>query len=81
VVQSKVLAEPAPLVLCTGLGDCAVHFELRVWTARFEAADLVRSQLAVAVHRALAAANIEIPFHQYRTASISVTAFPGYRRE
>jgi small-conductance mechanosensitive channel len=45
--QPKVLTEPAPL-LCTGLRDCAVHFELRVWTAQFEEADLVRSQLGVA---------------------------------
>jgi potassium-dependent mechanosensitive channel len=63
--QPKVLTAPAPLVLCTGLSDCALHFEVRVWTARFEEAETVRSQLAVAVHRALAAASIEIAFHRY----------------
>jgi small-conductance mechanosensitive channel len=64
-VQPRVLTEPAPLVLCTGVSDCALHFVVRVWTARFEEAEPIRSQLAVAVQRALAAANIEIPFHRY----------------
>lgn len=64
-VQPRVLTEPAPLVVCTGVSDCALHFEVRVWTARFEEAEPVRSQLAVAVQRALAAAHIEIPFHRY----------------
>jgi small-conductance mechanosensitive channel len=60
----KALAEPAPLVLCTGFGDSALTFELRVWTARFEESLVVRSELAVAVHAALTAAKIEIPFPQ-----------------
>jgi small-conductance mechanosensitive channel len=37
-----------------------LNFELRVWTASFEESDRVRSDLAVAVHAALAAARIEI---------------------
>jgi potassium-dependent mechanosensitive channel len=49
--QPRVLTEPAPLVVCTGLSDCALHFEVRVWTARFEEAESIRSQLAVAVQR------------------------------
>jgi potassium efflux system protein len=56
----KALAEPAPLVLCTGLRDGAVEFELHVWTARFEESGRVRSDLAVAVHAALSAAGIGI---------------------
>ena len=56
----KALAQPAPLALCTGFRDSALNFELRVWTASFEESDLVRSDLAVAMHAALAAASIEI---------------------
>jgi potassium-dependent mechanosensitive channel len=61
----KALAEPAALALCTGFHDSALNFELRLWTPSFEEADLVRSELAVAVHAALAAARIEIAFHQH----------------
>jgi len=60
----KALAEPPPVALCTGFGDSALNFELRVWTARFEEADSVLSQLAVGVHAALTAAQIEIPCPQ-----------------
>jgi small-conductance mechanosensitive channel len=41
-----------------------LNFELRVWVASFEDSDLVLSELAVAVHGALAAAKIEIAFPQ-----------------
>jgi small-conductance mechanosensitive channel len=64
MVHPKVLAEPAPLALCMGFGDSALNFELRVWTARFEEWLVIRSELAVAIHAALAAAKIEIPFPQ-----------------
>ena len=60
----KSLGKPAPLALCTGFLDSALNFELRVWTASFEESDLVRSELAVAMHAALAAAGIEIAFPQ-----------------
>jgi potassium-dependent mechanosensitive channel len=60
----KALADPAPLALCTGFGDSALNFVLRVWTAHFEEAESVLSQLAVGVHAALTAAKIEIPFPQ-----------------
>ena len=54
----RVLAQPAPLALCTGFGETGLTFELRVWTPRFEEAETVRSELTVAVHAALAAARI-----------------------
>src|SRR5262249_28765681 len=60
----KALAEPEPVALCTGFGESALKFVLRVWTARFEEAESVLSQLAVDVHAALTAAKIEIPFPQ-----------------
>jgi potassium-dependent mechanosensitive channel len=59
----KALADPAPLALCTGFGDSALQFQLRVWT-RIEDAESFLSDLAIAVHRALSAAKIEIPFPQ-----------------
>src|SRR5262245_42416570 len=59
----KALADPAPLALCTGFGDSALKFQLRVWT-RIEDAEQFLSELAIGVHRALSAAKIEIPFPQ-----------------
>jgi len=61
----NALAEPAALALCTGFRHSVLNFELRVWTASFEESDLVRSELAVAVHAALAAARIEIALPEH----------------
>jgi potassium-dependent mechanosensitive channel len=58
----KVLASPAPVVLCTGFGERGLNFELRVWVARYEEAAGIRSALVLAVHAALRAAKIEMPF-------------------
>ena len=60
----KTLGDPAPLGLCTGLGDSRLNFELRVWTAHFEDAESVLSQLTLGVHAALREAKIEIPYPQ-----------------
>ena len=57
----KALSDPPPLTLCTGFGDSALKFELRVWT-RVDDAESFLSHLAIAVHAALSAAKIEIPF-------------------
>ena len=59
----KALADPSPLAVCTGFGDSALKFQLRVWT-RVDDADSFLSQLAIAVHGALSAAKIEIPLPQ-----------------
>ena len=59
----KALSDPPPLALCTGFGDSALKFELRVWTSVDDAESFL-SQLAIAVHGALAAAKIQIPFPQ-----------------
>jgi potassium-dependent mechanosensitive channel len=56
----KALAKPAPAALCTGFRDDALNFEVRVWIGGFEDSDLARSDLAVALHAALAAAGIEL---------------------
>ena len=70
----KALAQPAPLALCTGFRDGALNFELRVWTASFEESDLVRSDLAVAVHAVLAAAKIEIALPTTTSAPATSTS-------
>jgi potassium efflux system protein len=59
----QAVADPAPLALCTGFGDSALKFELRVFT-RVDHAPSFLSDLAIAVHAALSAAKIEIPFPQ-----------------
>jgi small-conductance mechanosensitive channel len=55
------VSDPAPLALCTGFGDSALRFELRAFT-RVDDAPSFLSDLAIAVHAALSAAKIEIPF-------------------
>jgi len=62
----KSLGEPAASAVCTGFRDSALNFELRVWVGSFEDSDLVLSELAVAVHAALAAAKIEIASRDIR---------------
>ena len=61
--HSKALADPPPVALCVGFGESALKFELRVWT-RVEDAESFLSEVAIAVHGALAAAKIDIPFPQ-----------------
>jgi small-conductance mechanosensitive channel len=59
--QPKALPDPPPLALCTGFGDSALKLQLQVWTRVDDAASFL-SQLTIAVHGALSAARIEIPF-------------------
>jgi small-conductance mechanosensitive channel len=54
----EVLADPAPEALLVGLRDGTLDFSLRFWTARFETWSRVRSEVALAVDRALGAAGI-----------------------
>ncbi len=56
-----VLREPAPAAFCFGFGATGLAFELRVWTARFERGDAIRSELAEAVCAALTEAKIPFP--------------------
>jgi len=59
----RVRPHPEPLCLFQGFGESSLEFLLRFWT---EAEDfpVVRSEVRVAVHDALKAAGIEIPFPQ-----------------
>ena len=59
----KVLDEPAPEVLVTGLGESSVDLVLRAWV---DTPDFVatRSDLTEAVHRSFGESGISIPFPQ-----------------
>jgi len=60
----EILAYPAPVGLFRGFGDSSLDFELRAWTESVDALTTVRSDVAVAIQEALAAASIEVPFPQ-----------------
>ncbi|MEE9606278.1 MAG: mechanosensitive ion channel domain-containing protein [Myxococcota bacterium] len=66
VVRSNdaILDEPEPTVLFTGFGDSSLDFEMRAWTGQSWQWRQIMSDLAIAVNRALAEANITIPFPQ-----------------
>jgi potassium-dependent mechanosensitive channel len=60
----RVIESPAPQCLLVGFGDSSIDFELRAWTDEFADWARVRSDLAVAVHDAVAEAGWYIPFPQ-----------------
>jgi potassium efflux system protein len=60
----KLLGTPEPLALFLGYGESTLNFELRSWTEEFDRWLIIRSELGVAVHAALAEAQIVIPFPQ-----------------
>lgn len=61
--ETRVLADPEPAVVVTGLGDSSVDLSLRAWveTPDFAA---TRSALLEAIHRELPANGLSIPFPQ-----------------
>jgi potassium-dependent mechanosensitive channel len=62
--DDRLLDNPAPSVLFLGFGDSSLDFSLRAWTDDFDNFITIKSDLTVAVHDALYAAGIEIPFPQ-----------------
>ena len=60
----RAAALPDPVVFFTGFGDSSLDFVIYTWTDRMEQALAIRSELGLAVHRALSDAGIEIPFPQ-----------------
>jgi small-conductance mechanosensitive channel len=60
-----ILKEPAPEVLFVGYGDSAINFELAVWSTMTVDKPLrFKSRIYYAMHKALEANKIEIPFPQ-----------------
>ncbi len=62
--HEHVLPKPEPVALFMGFGDSSLDFSLRAWIADFDKGFKVRSDLTVAINRALSEAGIEIPFPQ-----------------
>ena len=62
--HSEVIKEPEPQAIFLAHGESSLDFELRVWTSRYEDWVRIRSELTVAINRALTEADIEIPFPQ-----------------
>ncbi len=60
----NVMTDPEPVAFFMGFGDSALNFELRFWSARQDIWFQVKSDITVAVSRALSEAGIEIPFPQ-----------------
>jgi small-conductance mechanosensitive channel len=60
----RILAEPAPSAVFMGFGESSCDFQLFAWTDSFDDWFQTRSDLAMAVGRALHEAGIEIPFPQ-----------------
>jgi small-conductance mechanosensitive channel len=60
----EILSDPEPNVLFLGFGESSLDFELRAWTPAFEGSLRVKSELTIAINRALVDADIEIPFPQ-----------------
>jgi small-conductance mechanosensitive channel len=75
----NVLEDPPPRAFFLNFGDSALLFTIRVWIPDFNEGYGVRSELNVAVQRALAEANIGVPFPQrdLHLRTVSPTAASG----
>lgn len=62
--DERLLREPAPAALFLAHGDSSLDFQLRVWTDSFDEWVAIKSDLTLAMNRALAKQSIEIPFPQ-----------------
>ena len=61
---SNVLRHPNPQVLFLNFGDSSLDFQVRFWTSKAHTYWTVQSEVTLAIHQALAKANIAIPFPQ-----------------
>jgi small-conductance mechanosensitive channel len=75
--EDRILERPAPSALFVQFGDSSLDFRLRAWTARADEWMGIRSDLNVAICRALGEAEIEIPFPQRDLHLRSVEARAG----
>lgn len=63
-VLTKSTGAPDPVVHFTAFGPSTLDFTIKFWTAEAEAENRVKSEAGLAVHAALKAAGITIPFPQ-----------------
>ncbi|WP_051534616.1 mechanosensitive ion channel domain-containing protein [Deefgea rivuli] len=66
VAQSTagISLEPAPVVLFMGFGENSLDFSVRAWIDNYDQSLTIRSEMALGIHAALKAENIEIPYPQ-----------------
>ena len=62
--DERLLSNPEPSALFLGFGESSLDFSLRAWTDDFDNYLTIKSDLTLAVHDALYASGIEIPFPQ-----------------
>lgn len=62
--DERLLKTPEPFAIFNGFGASSLDFSLRAWTDDFDNYLSIKSQLTLAVHDAIKAAGIEIPFPQ-----------------
>ncbi len=63
--EPEILKTPAPDLIFVGYGDSSINFELAVWSSMVVEKPLrFKSRLFYAIHKALEANKIEIPFPQ-----------------
>lgn len=62
--HAEVLDEPAPDAFFEGFGTDALSFRLLCWAGQYDRSAAIRSELCIAISKALAAADIEIAFPQ-----------------
>nr|WP_314902274.1 mechanosensitive ion channel domain-containing protein [uncultured Deefgea sp.] len=74
VAQSTVgiSLDPAPVVLFMGFGESSLDFSVRAWIDNYDLSLSIRSEMALAIHAALKAENIAIPYPQ-RDVNIRTT--------
>jgi potassium efflux system protein len=61
--HAEVVANPAPDAIFVAFGESSLDFSVRFW-GDFARSALIQSGVAVAVHDALAAAGVSVPFPQ-----------------
>jgi small-conductance mechanosensitive channel len=62
--RAGVLDAPAPVALLAQLGESALQFTLRFWTADFDRWTVLASEVTIEVYASLGRAGIEIPYPQ-----------------
>ena len=64
LAHENILKTPPPRTLFIGFGDNSLDFQLRAWTDHTDQWIIIKSELAVEIHKVLSGENIEIPFPQ-----------------
>jgi small-conductance mechanosensitive channel len=64
-------------VLFEGFGESSLDFSVKFWAGSFEDSIRLKSEVGVAVHDALDAAGIEIPFPQRDVRVVSLPSLPS----